>query len=552
MRKIGTNYLFAKSFKENWNRPALSDYEGKTLYYKDLASEIARLHILFNELNVKRGDSIALCGKNSANWGVIFLASISYGAVIVPILHEFKPDNIHYVVNHSDAKLLFVSRSIWENLNEESMPELDGIFTISDMSPVYLKKGKKTNLQEKIAFVFRKKYRNAFRPDDISYYNDKPMDLAVISYTSGTTGISKGVMLPFRSLFSNILFAQDVLPEFGNKCRLVSMLPMAHMYGLMFEFLFEMSVGAHVHFLTRLPTPKIIIEAFANIRPNLVISVPLIIEKIYRKQLQPILEKTSVKMLLKLPVIDRVILGKVLSKLNTTFGEEFIEIIVGGASFNREAEQFFKKIGFRYTVGYGMTECGPIITYSQWDSAALYSCGKVVARMQIRIDSPDPANMSGEIHVRGDNVFLGYYKNKEATKASFTKDGWFKTGDMGVIDKRGYLYIKGRCKNMILGPSGQNIYPEEIEDVINSKQYVAESLVVEQGGKLVALVYPDLDAAGIDGVTEADIPKVVDAILKEVNEELPKYAQISSIQVRVEEFEKTPKKSIKRFLYQLQ
>jgi long-chain acyl-CoA synthetase len=514
-----------------------------------VARRIAKMHILFEECGLKKGDKIALCGRNQANWGVIFLATLSYGAVAVPILHEFKPDNVHHIVNHSDARLLFVGDVVWENLNERAMPALEAIISLLDFSILHCKKEAIRSSRERLNEHFGKRYPKNFRPEHVSYHRDRPEELALINYTSGTTGLSKGVMLPYRSLWSNILFAQEILPDFDHTCEVVSMLPMAHMYGMMFEFLYEMSVGAHVHFLTRMPTPKIIMDAFAKIKPALIISVPLIIEKIYKKQLQPVLEKTPVKVLLKLPLIDQAIKKKILHSLNAVFGDNFLEVVIGGAAMNHEAEAFFKKIGFRYTIGYGMTECAPLITYEDWEKTPLYSCGKAVARMELKIDSPDPLNIPGEILVRGDNLLTGYYKNETATKEAFTSDGWLRTGDVGVLDKEGYLYIRGRCKNMILDASGQNIYPEEIEGIINNKPYIVESLVVEQDGKLVALIYPDYAAAEMDGLSEPQLAQTIEDMRLQLNEELPKYAQITRVKIYPEEFEKTPKKSIKRFLY---
>ncbi|MDR1680633.1 MAG: AMP-binding protein [Prevotellaceae bacterium] len=541
---------FERSFKEHWDRPALSDYKGTTLQYKDVARRIAKMHIIFEECRLRKGDKIALCGRNQSNWGVVFLASLAYGAVVVPILHEFKPDNVHHIINHSDARLLFVGDLMWENLNERAMPGLDAIISLADFSVLYCRDEAVRSARERLNERFGRKYPKNFRAEHIAYHHDKPDELAVINYTSGTMGLSKGVMLPYRSLLSNLLFAQEVLPA-DYRESLVSMLPLAHMYGLMFEFLYEISVGMHVHFLTRMPSPKIIMEAFAQIRPTLIVSVPLIIEKIYKKQLLPLLEKTSVKMLLKLPIIDQSVKKKFHTAMSNVFGGRFYEVVVGGAAFNREAETFFKKIGFRYTVGYGMTECGPIITYEDYSRTPLFSCGRAAPRMEVRIDSPAPATVAGEILVRGENLFLGYYRNEEATREAMTDDGWMRTGDVGVMDSNGYLYIRGRCKNMLLGPSGQNIYPEEIEDCINNKPYVVESLVLEQEGKLVALIFPDYAAAETDGIRDQDLQRLMEDIRVRVNEELPAYSQLARVKIRPEEFEKTPKKSIKRFLYQL-
>ncbi len=541
---------YEKSFKENWDLPALSDYKGTTLNYKDVARRIAKLHIVFEECGLKKGDKVAICGRNQANWGVVFFATITYGAVAVPILHEFKPDNVHNIVNHSEARILFVGDVVWESLNERAMPDIEAIIQIGDFSVLHCKRPSISETRERLNELFGKKYPKNFRPEHIAYHRDEPEELAVINYTSGTTGFSKGVMLPYRSLLSNLKFAHEVLVGFNAGDNLVSMLPMAHMYGMMFEFMYEMAIGAHVHFLTRVPTPKIIMEAFADVKPRLIISVPLIIEKIYKKQLQPVLNKTSMRVMLNLPVIEQQVKKKILDTLNKTFGDNFIEVIIGGAAFNHEAEDFFKNIGFRYTVGYGMTECGPIITYEDWSRVPAHSCGKAVPRMQVKIDSPDPATIPGEILVKGDNVMLGYYRNEAATKKEFTEDGWMHTGDLALMDKDGYVYIKGRSKNMILGSSGQNIYPEEIEDVINNMPYVVESLVVENEGKLVALIYPDFDAANAQGFSHAEMKDKMEELRIKVNEELPAYSQLSKIKIMPEEFEKTPKRSIKRFMYQ--
>ena len=536
------------SFKENWNKPALSDYKGVTLYYRDVARRIAKLHIVFEQCGLQKGDRVALCSKNQANWGVVFLATITYGAVAVPILHDFKPGNIHYVVNHSDPKILFVGNSVWEQLNEAEMPNIHAIIQLSDFSILYSRNPLINETRERLNEYFGKKYPRNFREDHLSFYNESPEEVAVISYTSGTTGFSKGVMLPFRSLWSNVMFAKEVHPHVNSTSNGVAMLPTAHMYGLLFDFLFEMCVGAHVHFLTRVPSPKIIMEAFAEIKPDVIVAVPLIIEKIYKKKLKPIINKTAIRIFLKLPVLDQKIQRKILNELINTFGGKFKEVIIGGAAFNREAEAFFRKIGFPFTVGYGMSECAPIITYSPWDNTRLYSCGKVAPRMEIRIDSPDPLNTPGEIQCKGDNVMLGYFKNPASTEASFTRDGWLKTGDMGVMDQDGFLYIRGRSKSMILGPSGQNIYPEEIESIINNMPYVVESLVIDEEGSLIALVYPDLEQAESDGLH--NIEERIRENISLVNEELPNYCKIVNFRIFPEEFEKTPKRSIKRYLYQ--
>ena len=545
------NKILEASFKKNWNSPALSDFKGVTLYYRDVARRIEKLHIIFNTCGVQKGDKIAICSRNQANWGVVFLACITYGAVPVPILHEFKPGNVHHIVNHSDSRVLFVGDMVWENLAESEMPDLEAIIQINDFSLLCSRNEHITETREHLNEMFGKKYPKSFGPEDLNYYQEESGDqLAMINYTSGTSGFSKGVMIPYRALLSNVLFAQEVVPMINNKSNVVSMLPTAHMYGMMFEFLFEMTVGAHVHFLTRVPSPRIIMEAFATIQPDVIISVPLIIEKIYKQKLQPILNKTSMKVLLNLPLIDQMLQEKMKNELVKTFGGKFYEIIVGGAAFNKEADEFFNKIGFPYTVGYGMTECAPIISYAAWDKAKLFSCGKAAPRMEIRIASPDPVNVPGEIQVKGANVMLGYYKNEEATAESFTEDGWMRTGDMGVIDEDGYLFIKGRCKSMILGPSGQNIYPEEIESAINTMPYVIESLVIDSNGKLVALIYPDMELAGKDGMDKAAVLKMMEENIAAVNVDMPNYSKIAGVKLVPEEFEKTPKKSIKRYMYQ--
>lgn len=544
------NNLLEKSFKENWDCPALSDYKGITLHYRDVARRIEKLHIVFELCGLKKGDKVAICSKNQANWGVVFLAAITYGAVAVPILHEFKPGNIHHIVSHSDSQILFVGDAIWEQLSESEMLSLEAVIQITDFSILFARDPKVNEIREHLNELFGKKYPKNFRSGHIHYHSDLPEELAMINYTSGTTGFSKGVMIPYRAVRSNIDFGTHVHPQLNNTSNVVSMLPTAHMYGMMFEFLFEMCVGAHVHFLTRVPSPKIIMDAFAEIKPDIIIAVPLIIEKIYKKKLQPIINKTAIRVLLRLPVVDQKIQKKILAELVKTFGGKFKEVIVGGAAFNKEAEAFFRKIGFPFTVGYGMTECAPIITYAPWNNTKLYSCGKATPGMEIRIDSSDPQNIAGEIQCKGRNLMLGYYKNQEATNASFTADGWMKTGDMGVIDKDGFLFIRGRSKSMILGPSGQNIYPEEIESTINNMPYVIESLVIEDNGILQALIYPDFEQAEREGMSIFELEKKMDENIAAVNDELPNYSKIASTKVFPEEFEKTPKRSIKRFLYQ--
>lgn len=541
--------MLEKSFRENWDRPALSNYKGQDLAYRDVARRLAKLHIAFEQCGLAKGDKVAICSKNQANWGVCFLAALTYGAVPVPILHEFKPDNIHHLVNHSEAKVLFVDDVIWENLSESEMPGLYVVVQINNLSFLYSRTPEMAEVRAHLNESFGRKYPNNFGPEDLNYYEDSADELAIINYTSGTSGFSKGVMIPYRAIYSNMEFAHvQAMPELGKESDIVSMLPSAHMYGLMFEFLFEMSVGAHVHFLTRVPSPKIIMQAFADIKPHVIIAVPLIIEKVYKSKLKPVIDRN--KMIMSLPILDKVIQKKILKELVAAFGGKFYEVIIGGAAFNPEVEAFFRKIGFPLTVGYGMTECAPIITYADWKDIPQASCGRAVLNMKIRVDSDDPEHIPGEIQVSGPNVFLGYYKNEEATAEVTTDDGWFRTGDMGIIDKDGYLYIKGRSKCMILGPSGQNIYPEELEAVVNNLTYVVDSLVIEDHGSLVSLIFPDYHQAELDGLSREQLEAKFIANLPEINKQLPNYAKISKIEFMPEDFERTPKRSIKRYLYQ--
>ena len=550
MEFTSVNRLYQESFKKNWDRPAISNYQGMTLHYRDVARRIEKLHIMFVECGLQKGDKVALCSRNQANWAVAFLSAMTYGAVPVPLLHEFKSSNIHHLVNHSEAKILFVDDVIWEGLSETEMPDLHAIIQVNTFKLLYAKDDRIVQAREHLNELFGRKYPMAFTPDALDYYEDSADELAVINYTSGTSGFSKGVMIPYRAIFSNIEFARTVLPGMNNTHSVVSMLPCAHMYGLMFELLYELSVGAHVHFLSRVPSPKIIMRALAEVKPYVVIAVPLVIEKIYKSKVKPILEKEGVRFLMKVPGVNQVIMNKIRTELVNAFGGEFYEVIIGGAAFNKEVETFFKKMGFPFTVGYGMTECAPIITYDDWKDEKLYSCGKAAPNMEIRIDSPDHVNVPGEIQIKGANVFLGYFKNEEATKEVLTDDGWFKTGDMGIIDEDGCLFIKGRTKCMILGPSGQNIYPEEVETVINSQPYVVDSLVVEDNGGLTALIYPDFPQGAKDGMSQDAFVRYIEGTLTELNKELPNYAKLKKIEVMSEDFERTPKKSIKRYLYQ--
>ena len=550
MEFTSVNKLFEESFKKNWDRPAISNYQGVTLHFRDVARRMEKLHIMFDECGLQKGDKVAICSRNQANWAVAFLAAMTYGAVPVPLLHEFKSANIHHLVNHSEARVLFVDEVIWEGLSESEMPDLQAIIQVNNFKVLYAADEKIYDAKVHLNELFGRKYPEAFEPQMLNYYEDSADELAVINYTSGTSGFSKGVMIPYRAIFSNLEFGRKVLPQLNNTSRVVSMLPCAHMYGLMFEVLFELSVGTHVHFLSRLPSPKIIMQALAEVKPNVVIAVPLVIEKIYKSKIQPVLEKEGIRFLLKVPGLDQVILNKVREELIKAFGGEFYEVIIGGAAFNKEVESFFKKMNFPFTVGYGMTECAPIITYDDWKEEKLYSCGKAAPNMEVRIASANPAEIPGEIQVKGANVFLGYYKNEEATAEVFTEDGWFKTGDMGILDEDGSLFIKGRTKCMILGPSGQNIYPEEVETVINSQPYVVDSLVVEDNGGLTALIYPDFAQGVKDGMNQEALVKYMEGTLTELNKELPNYAKLKKIEVMSEDFERTPKKSIKRYLYQ--
>ncbi len=544
------NKIFEASFKKNWHRPAISNYQGETLHFKDLARRMEKLHIMFEECGLQQRDKVAICSRNQANWAVSFFATMTYGAVPVPLLHEFKSANIHHLVNHSEAKILFVDEVIWEGLSESEMPDIHAIIQVNNFKILYASDEKIYKAKEHLNELFGKKYPESFEPEMISYYEDSADELAMINYTSGTSGFSKGVMIPYRAIFSNIEFASIVLPQLNNTSRVVSMLPCAHMYGLMFEVLYELSVGTHVHFLSRLPSPKIIMKALSEVKPNIVIAVPLIIEKIFKSKVKPIVEKDGIRFLLRLPGLNQVVLNKIKTELVNAFGGEFYEVILGGAAFNKDAEEFFKKMNFPFTVGYGMTECAPIITYDDWKDAKLYSCGKAAPNMEVRIASADPQTIPGEIQVRGANVFLGYFKNEEATAEVFTEDGWFRTGDMGILDADGSLFIKGRTKCMILGPSGQNIYPEEVETVINSRPYVVDSLVIEDKDGLTALIYPDFQQGAKDGMNQAQFIKYMTDTLPELNAELPNYAKIKKIEVMSEDFERTPKKSIKRYLYQ--
>ena len=544
--------LVEQSIKKNWDLDALTDYKGVTLQYKDVARKIEKIHIILEESGVKPGDKIAVCGRNMSHWGVTFLSVVTYGAIIVPILHEFKADQVHNIVNHSEAKLLFVGDVVWEALDESAMPNLEGIMLMNDFSILVSRSEKLTYAREHLNELVGRKFPKNFRKEHINYYKDNADELLVLNYTSGTTSFSKGVMLPSRALWSNVEFGKEKLGKIlkpGDS--VVSMLPMAHMYGLAFEFLYEFCSGCHVYFLTRMPSPKIILQAFAEVKPKIVIAVPLIIEKIIKKNVLPKLETPTMKFLLKVPLVSDKIKATVREQVMNAFGGNFYEVIVGGAAFNQEVEAFLRSINFPYTVGYGMTECAPIISYEDWDKFKAGSCGKAAPRMEVQILSRDPQNIPGEIVTRGDNVMLGYYKNQEATDEVIDADGWLHTGDLGVIDEEGNITIKGRSKNMLLGPSGQNIYPEEIEDKLNNLPYVNESIIIQAlDGKLAALIYPDFDDAFAHGLTEKGVEEAMEANRVALNATLPAYEQIARVKIYHEEFEKTPKKSIKRFLYQ--
>ena len=538
-----------QSIIRNWNLNALTDYKGATLQYKDVARKIAKFHIVLESAGIQPGDKIAVCGRNSAHWAVTFLATITYGAVIVPILHEFKADNIHNIVNHSGARLLFVGDQVWENLNEDAMPQLLGVIQMTEFTPVVCRDKRLMEAFEHRNTLYGQRYPKNFRPEHICYRKDEPEELAIINYTSGTTGYSKGVMLPYRSLWSNVNYCHEMLPVKPGD-NIVSMLPMGHVFGMTYDFLYGFSAGAHIYFLTRMPTPKIIAQSFAEIKPRVISCVPLIVEKIIKKNILPRVDNKIGKLLLHVPIINDKIRALARKEAMEIFGGNFDEIIIGGAPFNAEVEHFLKQISFPYTIAYGMTECGPIICSSRWETMKLASCGKAATRMEVKIDSSDPEKIAGEIICRGTNLMLGYYKNQEATSQIIDVNGWLHTGDLGTMDAEGYVTVRGRSKNMLLTSSGQNIYPEEIESKLNNMPYVSESLIVLQKEKLVALIYPDFDDAFAHGLQQTDIIKVMEANRIELNQQLPNYSQISKVKIHFEEFEKTAKKSIKRFMYQ--
>ncbi len=543
--------LIERSIRLNWNLPSMTDLEGKTLLYKDFAQEIDKLHEYLKNAGVNRGDKVALCGKNSANWAISFFSILSYGAVAVSILNEFDLDSIQYIVNHSDSKLLLTDESIWKNINKNKVPNVETIISLDNLALLKTSSEKLKKFDSDASSYFNKKYEKGFFVNDIAFRKDKPEELAVINYTSGTTSSPKGVMIPYRSLWSNTKFANDNLDFIKPGDSIVCMLPMAHTYGLAFEVLNSVSMGCHIHFLGKTPSPRVLLDAFAKINPRLVLAVPLIIEKIVTRNVFPKLREGSVKTLIKIPLLNSIVYSKIKKSLTEVFGKNMVEVVIGGAALNEDVEKFLRKIKFPYTVGYGMTECGPLISYAYWNEFKERSCGKVVDRMEVRIDSEDPQNIVGEIQTRGANVMLGYYKNDEATKSTFTKDGWLKTGDLGILDKDNHVFIKGRNKNMILGPSGQNIYPEEIEDKLNNSPYILESLVIEDNNKIVALIVPEVEELKKYGITKKeDYHGFFENEIRAINANLASYNKIASFRIQDEEFEKTPKRSIRRFKYQ--
>lgn len=553
MTKIPSfNACIEDAIKTFWNLDALTDYKGATLQYQDVARKIEKLHIIFENGGIRRGDKIALCGRNMSNWAVAFLATLTYGAVAVPVLHEFTAEQIHNTVNHSEARLLFVGDVVAKQIDPDKMPSLEGIINIPDYSLMVSRSEKLTNARENLNRLFGEKFPKYFRKENVSYYKEQsPDELALINYTSGTTGFSKGVMIPYRALWSNLDFASKVLDsQLHPGDNTISILPMAHMYGMAFEFIKEFTCGCHIFYLTRMPSPAVVAQAFTDVKPVIIIAVPLVIEKIIRKKVFPKVNTPAMKMLMHTPVIGTKVKQKIKQQVYQAFGGRLYEIIVGGAALNQEVEKFLKDIKFPLTVGYGATECAPIITYADWKEHKAGSCGRSVVHMELKIDSRDPRKVPGEILTRGLNVMLGYYKNDDATAQAIDKEGWYHTGDLGVLDRRGNLFIKGRSKNMILGPSGQNIFPEEIEDALNSLPLVMESIVVQRGKKLVALVHPDIDACTAQNMSSEDVENFMKENLNALNASQPAYCKVSHIEIHDEEFEKTPKKSIKRYMYQ--
>ena len=544
------NSYIEKSIKENWDRDALTDYKGATLQYHDVARKIEKLHILFENSGVVKGDKIAICGRNSAPWAAAFFSILTYGAVAVPILHEFNAEQIHNIVNHSGAKILFVGDVIAQTIDPESMPDLEGIINIPDYSLMISRSEKLTYAREHLNELFGHRYPNAFRAQHVSYHKDQPEELALLNYTSGTTGFSKGVMLPYRAIWGNLDFCFKAIgSKIAKGSNILSILPMAHMYGMAVEFMFPFCHGCHLFFLTRLPSPAIIKEAMAQVKPAIVISVPLVVDKIIRKGVFPKIQNNMVKLLLNMPVINKKVKERICQEVHNAFGGNAYEVVVGGAALNQEIEHFLYSIGFPITVGYGATECAPLITFSDHTDFVPGSCGTPVDHMEVKILSSDPQNIAGEIVARGTNTMLGYYKNEEATRQALDEEGWYHTGDLATMSADGHVFIRGRIKNMLLGSNGQNVYPEEIEDKLNSMAMVNESIVIQRENKFVALVYPDIEEAHNMGFTQEDLENIMEQNRQELNSQLPAYSQLSSIQLHEEEFAKTPKKSIKRYLY---
>ena len=543
------NEALAQSVKTNWNRNSMSDYGDITFQYKDVARIIEKLHIIFEKVGIQKGDKIALCGRNQSRWGIAFLATMTYGAVAVPILHDFHPEQVHQITNHSEARLLFVGDQVWKKLNPEEMPNLIGVLGNQDYQVVFSRDKKLDETRDNINKLFGEKYPDSFRPEHVSYHIDEREELALINYTSGTTSNSKGVMIPYRAIWSNTEFGYEKLgDELRPGDQVLSMLPMAHMYGMAFEFIYEFTRGVHINFLTKMPTPAILLKALADIKPRIIICVPLILEKIVRKAVLPKIKDPKIRLLMNIPIVGDQIKKRICVGMQEALGGNFYEAIIGGAAINAEIEGLLKDIGFNYTVGYGATECAPILSYEDWKEFKKGSCGKAAPRMTLKIDSPDPQNIPGEILAKGDNVMLGYYKNEEATAETLI-DGWYHTGDLGIIDAEGNVFIKGRSKNMLLGASGQNIYPEEIEDKLNSLPMVQECVVIQKGEKLYALVYPDMEQAKALNLGEEELKSVMEQNRKDLNVQIPAYEQICGIRIMEQEFEKTPKRSIKRFLY---
>ncbi len=541
--------LITNGIRQQWNAPALTDYNSKTYLYKDVARKITELHILFKTLKLNKGDKIAICGRNSSNWVITFFAGMTYGAVVTTILHDFDTNSIHNIVNHSDAKVLFVAEHIWERIDSTHIPQVETIFLIDDFSILKTKNININSISENIENIFNANYPSGFTSNDLFTHQEQPNDLALLNYTSGTTSQPKGVMLSYQSLWSNTKFAIERIPFVKPGDGIVCMLPMAHMYGLAFEILLSIAKGCHINFLTRIPSPQVIMSSFAKVNPPLVLAVPLIIEKIVIGRVFSELKKQPVKTLIKIPIIKNKIYNKIRIKLLATFGNKLNEVVIGGAALNKEVGDFLTKIKFPYTVGYGMTECGPLISYEYWDTYKPSSCGRTVDRMEVKIEMPDPKTNIGEIYVRGDNTMIGYYKNPAATKDIFTDEGWLKTGDLGTIDQDGFINIKGRSKTMILGGSGQNIYPEEIEQLLNNTDLVSESIIVDRDGKLLALIYPDYEFISNQNIDKKELPSLLKNALNTLNNKLPKYSQITDFEIQEQEFEKTPKRSIKRYLY---